>query len=417
MSLRRRIAWSAGLLILAAGAATGLFGVRNMRRAQAAKSIPTAPVRKGDFAELVRCRGELAARRSLQLSAPMNIPDLKIVWMVEPGAHVKAADVVIKFDASGAKRQLDEQSAALRQSTASLDQALAQARTTAEQDKLDLANAKYEVERAKLEASKQAIVSVIQGESSKIDLATAQAKLRVQEATTEMHSKSDEAKIASMRRQKDKAQADVDLTKHRIEQTNLKAPIEGLVTFATNYSQGWMNAQPFKVGDQVWQGAVVAEIPDMATMQMEAKIEEVDRGRVSASNEVRIHIDALPERTFNGKLDTISQLTRTTFEWPPSRVFMGEAPVEKPDARLRPGMNGSADIVVRHLPGALSVPAKAVFTRGGKPVVYVSEPKGFRTVLVEVLARNPDEVAVNGIGAGSSVALAEPEQEKEGGKP
>jgi multidrug efflux pump subunit AcrA (membrane-fusion protein) len=350
----------------------------------------------------------------VQLSAPMNIPDLKIVWLVEPGARAKAGDVVIRFDSSGAKRQLDEQSAALRQAKASLDQALAQARTTAEQDKLDLATARYDVERAKLEASKQAIVSVLQGETSKIDLATAQAKLRVQEAAVEMHRKSDEAKIASVKRQCDKAQADVNLTTARIEQTNLKAPIEGLVSFATNYSQGWMNAQPFKVGDQVWPGAVVGEIPDTATLQMEAKIEEVDRGRITVGNEVRIHIDSLPEHVFAGKVGSISQLTRMTWDWPPSRIFVGYAPIESPDARLRPGMNGSTDVVVRHIPNAISVPAKAVFTRDGKPIVYIAEAKGFRTVYVEVLARNPDEVAVRGpgIGASSKVALAEPEQER-----
>ena len=85
-----------------------------------------------------------------------------------------------------------------------------------------------------------------------------------------------------------------------------------------------------------------------------------------------------------------------------------------PDPRLRPGMNGSADVVVRHIPNAISVPAKAVFTRDGKPIVYLAEAKGFRTVFVEVLARNPDEVAVRGPGmaAGAKVALAEPEQER-----
>ncbi len=160
------------------------------------------------------------ARRSVQLSAPRNIPDLKIVWLAEPGSHIKAGDVVVRFDASGAKRQLDEQTATLNQSKASLAQALAQARMTSEQDKLDLASARYDVDRAKLEASKQAIVSVLQGESSKVDLATAESKLRVEEATVELHRKSDESKVASIQRQLEKAQADVDLTTraHRSDQ-------------------------------------------------------------------------------------------------------------------------------------------------------------------------------------------------------
>ena len=88
-----------------------------------------------------------------------------------PEGQSKPGDPVIRFDPSSARQQLDEKNAALHQAQATLDQAVAQARITAEQDKLDLATARYDVERAKLEASKQAIVSVIQGEESKIDLA------------------------------------------------------------------------------------------------------------------------------------------------------------------------------------------------------------------------------------------------------
>jgi hypothetical protein len=102
-----------------------------------------------------------------------------------------------------------------------------------------------------------------------------------------------------------------------------------------------------------------------------------------------------------------------SFEWPPQRTFIAYSPIEKPDARLRPGMNGSADLVVRHIPNAISVPAKAIFTQNGKPVIYVAEAKRYRAIPVEVLARNPDEVAIRGVAAGASVCLAEPPQEAE----
>ncbi len=413
MSLVRIVKWTVSLAVVGGLGAGAYYGLRHARRVEAAVSLPAAPARKGDFSEIVRCRGEIGARRSVQLSAPRNIPDLKIVWTAEPGSPVKAGDVVVRFDASGAQRQLNEQTAGLKQAQASLAQATAQARITAEQDKLDLANARYEVARAKLEASKQAIVSALQGESSKVDLATAEAKLRVQEATVELHRKSDEAKIASLSRQLEKAQADVDLTKERIGQTTMRAPSPGIIVFLMNNSQGWMNSQTFKVGDQVWPGAAVAEIPDTATLRMECKVDEVDRGRITIGNEARVHADALPEQTIVTKVEAISPLTQIGFEWPVRRNFIAYAPLDKPDPRLRPGMNGNADIVVRRIPDAVSVPSKAIFTRNGKPVVFVSEAKRYRAVPVEVLARNPDEVAVRGVAGGASVSLAEPQEEGE----
>jgi hypothetical protein len=69
-------------------------------------------------------------------------------------------------------------------------------------------------------------------------------------------------------------------------------------------------------------------------------------------------------------------------------------------------------VVVKRSPAAISVPAKAIFTRDGKPVVYTPSRAGYRPANVEVLARNPDEVAISGIRPGTRVTLIEPEQKE-----
>src|SRR5712692_10009528 len=132
---------------------------------------------------------------------------------------------------------MPEKEAGLRQAQATLDQAVAQARITGEQDKLDLAAARYEVERARLEASKAEIVSALQGEESKIDLGLAEQKLRVADSTVKLHEVSDKAKIASLTRLRDQAQAEVDLTKHRLAQMEIQAPSDGVIIYLSNYSQ------------------------------------------------------------------------------------------------------------------------------------------------------------------------------------
>jgi len=383
-------------------------GAWRMRRFEAAGSSAAAPVRRGDFLVMVRCRGELKARRSVQLTAPVSVPDLQIVWLAPPGNTISAGEPVIRFDPSSARQQLQEKEAALRQAQATLDQAVAQARITAEQDTLDLSAARYDVEKARLETSKAEIVSAMQFEESKIDLGLAEQKLRVAESTVKLHEASSKAKIASLERLRDQAQSEVDLTKHRLAQMEIAAPSDGVIIYLSNYSQGWVNAKPFKVGDHVWPGGALAEIPDLASLEMEGKVEEIDRGRIGAGQAARVHIDAFPEKTLNGKVVAISPLTEQTFEWPPTRSFRGYAQIEQAGLRLRPGMNGSMDVIVKKLPDALSIPSKALFTRNGKPIVYVSGKKGYTPREVELLARNPDEVAVKGVEAGALVALVEP---------
>src|SRR5258708_16769840 len=383
-----------------------------MRRLQAAIRLPVAPARKGDFLVIVRCRGELKARRSVQLTAPVNVPDLQIVWLATAGDPVKAGQPVIRFDPSSARQQLQEKQAGLNQAQATLDQALSQARITAEQDNLDLASARYDVERARLEASKAEIVSALQGEESKIDLGLAEQKLRVSEATVKLHEASDKAKTASLTRLRDQAQGEVDLTNRRLAQMEIAAPSDGIIIYLSNFSQGWMNAKPFKVGDHAWPGGALAEIPDLSTLEMEGKVEEIDRGRITTGQAARVHIDAFPEKTLTAKLLGISPLTEQSFEWPPTRSFRGYAQIEQAGLRLRPGMNAGIARIVDKLPGALSIPAKALFTRNGKPIVYVADKKGYTPAEVELLARNPDEVAIEGVEAGTMVTLVEPAAEK-----
>lgn len=391
------------LLLIAGG---GAFF--RMRRVEASTNLPTANARRGEFLVLVRCRGELSARRSTQITAPVNIPDLQIIWLVPGGSEVTAGQAVIRFDPSAAKQQINEHTVALRAAQANLDQAIAQARIAAEKDKLDLATAQYDLEKARLEASKVAVVSVIQGEESKIDSGLAEQKLRVQEATNNLHTKSDEAKIASLTRLRDQETRELEITNQQLAGMEVKSPGKGVITYLGNYSQGWMNAQPYKVGDHAPPGAGLAEIPDLTTIEMESKVEEVDRGRISIDNEVLVHIDAFPEKTWKAKLVAISPLTEQNWEWPPTRNFKSYAALHEPDKRLRPGMNASSDVVIARIPDAVSIPAKALFTAQGKPIVYVKSDRGFEAKSVEVEARNPDDVAVKGISGGTAVALVEP---------
>lgn len=405
----RRVVQAAIALAMAGVAVVAVF---RLREARAATTLPTAPARQGEFLVITRCRGELRARRSVQINAPQNVPELRIVWLVAQNSAVKEGEPVVKFDQSSAKQQLQEKEAALKQAQSTLDQALAEARITSEADKRDLSLARYEVERAKLEVSRQELLSAIQGEEAKINLGLAERKLSVQQAAVALHEASSRSKIASVTRQRDQAQYEVDLTKSRLDKMEIRSPLSGVVVFLPNYSQGWMNAKPFKVGDQVWPSATIAQIPDLGTLEMEGKIEEIDRSRITNGSDVRIRLDALPELTVPARLAELSAMTQVSYDWPPSYSFRAYARIEKPDSRLRPDMNGSMDVIVNRLPNAISVPAKAVFTRNGKPIVYVATGSGYPVRPVQVIARNPDEVAVTGIGPGTSVALVEPETPK-----
>ena len=404
------------LFLVALASSLCIWGIWRARRGSAAgDSIPVAQARAGEFTVLVHCRGSLVAGHSIQLAAPVDIQDLQIVWLAPPGSEVKAGQPVIRFDPAKSQQEMREKAVALEQAQASLEQAQAEARIAADQDRLDLASAQFDREKARLEASKKAIVSPMEGEKSEVDSGLAERKVRVQKATEQLHEKSSGAKIASQTRLRDEARAEVERARRRLTSMELKSPINGVVSYLSNRTQGWANSQPFKVGDHVYAGLAIAEISEMNTLQMESKLDEADRGRVSVNREVLVHVDAFPEKTFAGKIAAISPLTEQDFtEWPPTRTFRAFAVLREGDKRLRPGMNGAADVVESRLAQAIKIPAKALFTDQGKAIVYQKTKDGYQQRAVRVRARNTDEIAVDGIAAGSSVALADP-KDKEGG--
>jgi multidrug efflux pump subunit AcrA (membrane-fusion protein) len=408
MNARRRIRRVAVGLVLVTLVAGGVAWSA-MHRTASSRALPVATARKGEFVVIIRCRGDVKASRSVPIYAPI-VPNLTIAWMAPEGEEVKEGDPIVKFDSSSAQQQLTQKEAALKQAQAQLDQAVAQARITADHDRSDLQDAKYAVEKAKLSTAGSEFVGRIQAKQAEIDLSVAEQKQRVQEANIDLNAAADKSRIASLTRQVQMAEADVNLTKGRITQMEIRAPLAGFVVFVSNYNQGPVNAQPFKVGDNVYSGMNLAEMPDMASLVMDAKVEEIDRGRIAPGNSVRVRIDALPELTIDTTLSTISPLTELGAEWPPVRSFRAYAGLRAQDPRVRPGMNGSMDIVVKRIPDAISIPAKAVFTRAGRPIVYLASRGRYTASEVQVLARNPDEVAVSGIPDGAVVTLADPEK-------
>lgn len=393
------------LLVLAGSG----FAVRELRKTKQLADLPLASARRGEFLVLVRTRGQLVAHTSQQLSAPLDVTDLQIVEQAAPGSEVKKGQVVIRFDPSRTRQELQERVSTVNQVVATLDQALAQSRITEDQDKLDLSTSEYNVERAKLEASKQAIMSRIQGEESRIDLSLAEQRLRVQKAAMVTHKRVAEARTAALERARDRAKTQMELTNSHLALMELRSPLNGVINYLPNYSQGWMNAQPFKVGDHAAAGQVLAEIPDLSTLEMESKIEEVDRGRIEVGTSVLVRVDAFPEKVMPAKITSITPLTEQSFnEWPPTSSFRAYARLDPPDPRMRPGMNAGADLVEDRIKDAISIPSKALFTIGGKPAVYLKTQGRYVPTPVQVIAKNLDEVAVRGIAGGTLVALSEP---------
>jgi hypothetical protein len=173
-------------------------------------------------------------------------------------------------------------------------------------------------------------------------------------------------------------------------------------------------SQPeFKRGDRAWFGAAIAELPDLTEIQLTARVDEADRGRVQIGSGVRVRVDAVPDRELTGTMKDISVVAKPDFTtWPPVRNFDVVVSLSDADARLRSGMSASARVELDRLQAVLVVPTAAVFQRGPATVVYIAHRGAFESRTVSVLRRGRDQIAIaSGVNEGERVALREPEQE------
>ena len=398
------------VLLIGAGAAASYAALRLYEPPP--PEIPTARVERRDFITMASSRGEIESATSVQIAAPQT-PDLKIVQLAESGKPISRGQVVVSFDAAAQEDLFISRDTNVRQVESEIKQADAQHSILDEQNELLVMESKYNLERANLEASKQEILAEIEAAKAKIDVDIMSGELRKAETTSEATDISQKADLARLEERLGKAVRDRDLSKTYLGSMELRSPVDGVVQIMdNNRAQGSFGTSrpPFQEGDTVWTGAVIAEIPDLSTLRVNFRIEEIDRGRVREGLECQIRVDAVPDAQLRGKIEWLSPIATLVFRRiPPDKNFPALASIEKLDPRLRPGMSASVDVIVERQPNVIVIPVKASFQVDGKPTVFVKTASGFRLQPIEVASRNSNEIVVaSGLSEGDEIALQNP---------
>src|SRR6202030_1483876 len=214
-------------IVLLAGSGVVLGAVRLGKRSP---TVPTIEVKREEFLDSTPFRGEVKALKSVTISAPAEAGDLQIVKVSPEGTAVKPGDVVVEFDKTKTEQELAQFQSSLKSAEAEIGQARAQARLAEEEDKTAVLKAGYNVEKAKLEASKQEIISKIEGEEKRLELAAAEQKMRVAQTKEKSDKTLNQATVESKEQASKKAQYDVERANRALAQMTQRAPSAGTIS-------------------------------------------------------------------------------------------------------------------------------------------------------------------------------------------
>ena len=406
-------AWAILAVVLVV--ALSVAAVAALRRDTGKVSLPTAIVTKTTFIDFLQLRGEVRPVRSVVLTAPSAGSDLQIVDLATNGSKVAAGDIVITFDPTQQQRTLETKQSELKQAESEIEKAEAEQRRRVASAQSERDEAKKALERARLEIQGNELRARIDAENFIIAVSNAEEHVRELDRKIEGERIAAQADVAIARQKRDKALYDVKETERIIGSLQVRAPIAGSISLLPNFRAGGPGRAPaeFRRGDRAWFGAQVAELPDLTAVQMTARVDEADRGRIQIGSGVRVRVDAVPDKELTGTLKDISVVAKPDFTtWPPVRNFDLVVALSDSDPRLRSGMSASARVELDRLANVLVVPTGAVFQKGAATIVYIVSRGDVESRPVTVLRRGRDQIAIaSGVGEGDRVSLKEPEQE------
>jgi HlyD family secretion protein len=406
--MMRRIL-AAAVLVAALGGA-GWFVARMVRAAaQSEAELPTTRVKRGRVTVTVSARGELQGGNSEMLVAPMVATDMMaITYLREPGEVVEAGDTVVQFDTTQQEYNLREAESDLAEAEQQVIQAQANSQAAEEEDGYAVVGAESAVKLAELDVRKNPLVSKFEARQNEIALEQAKNRQRQAQQDANNRKSTSAAAVAIQSANLNKAKVMAQMAQKNIENMTLKAKTSGYVNIQSNTFLNiiytGMMLQPFQLGDTVRPGMAVAQIPDMKTWEVAARVGELDRGHLGVGQKVALSVVALAGKSFPGHVKTLGATSGPAWD----RRFECRIALDQPAPEMRPGMTTNMTITAEMLDSVTWVPSQALYESDGRTYVYVKTPKGFMPRDVTLVKRSESQAVVAGVAEGDVVAMSNP---------
>ncbi len=221
-----------------------------------------------------------------------------------------------------------------------------------------------------------------------------------------------EAKLKASEAELKQQQNQFNRIEHQISKTKIYAPMDGTVIYATSTRLSWRsNSEPLDEGQAVRERQELIYLPTTASYNAEIKVHESSLEKIHTGLPVQISIDALPGRSFTGKVTSIAPLPDATsmFMNPDLKVYNTMIEIDGSGAELRNGMSCQAEIVIERFAETLFVPLQSVLRIGGQPTIYVAGDNSFEPRTVTTGLDNNRMIQITGgLRAGDNVLLTPP---------
>jgi HlyD family secretion protein len=330
-----------------------------------------------------------------------NYWNFQIVNLVAEGKQVKAGEQLITFEAQRIREDLQRFQNELDQATKELEKTRTQIDLERQELQTKLATAENNYEKLKLKQTRDlGVESLNKVEEDRLAFEQARREVEAIKERLDWHKKSSEATYQIIVSKKARAENKVNEIKKGMENFQAKADRDGVVIYKTKW-----NGDKFRVGENVWMGQMILEIPDLNTIIAEAFVPEVDIGKVKTGQRAEVTIDAFPDKVYSGSIKSVGTLVRPKAWDIPNKILDIQIALDQLDTSImRPSMSVKAKVETSSIENCLAVPLKAVRTRAEGSMIKVKTDQGWREQLVKLGESNGTEVVIiEGLKAGDRI--------------
>lgn len=331
-----------------------------------------------------------------------NYWQFQIVNLASEGKQVKKGDTLIMFDAQKVMEDLQRFQSELDQANKEIEKTHAQIDLERRNLEAKLAAAENKLEKSRLkQGTTPSIASANDIEKDRLELEQATREVRLLKEQLEWHAKSSEATYKIIESKKARAQNKVSEIQQALGNFQSKADRDGVVIYKTKW-----NGERFKVGESVWMGQPILEIPELSTILAEAFVPEVDVGKIKIGQRAEMTIDAFPGRAFSGTVQSIGRLVRSKSWDIPNKILETQIKLDNLDTSImRPNMSVRVKIEINSIDNCIAVPLRAVRITAEGAKVRVRTENGWREQMVKLGDSNGTDVVVTeGLAVGDHVA-------------
>ncbi|MBZ0113276.1 MAG: HlyD family efflux transporter periplasmic adaptor subunit, partial [Thermoanaerobaculia bacterium] len=307
------------------------------------EEVPTAVVEATPFVQKVTAEGLLASKTVTSVTVPSEVRGaLRLSWLAPDAAEVDTGDVVARFDSSSLEDSLIEGRSAHASAGYRVVQAESQATanqagltTQLETSALDIALAQRfrQTEDDGVWSRNEVIASQIDEELALERRAHAESQLTTQERRVDS-----DLEILGIERRK--ARFEIEEAEAGLAALVVKSPHPGLFT----RSRDW-RGEMLEVGQEVWRGREIGEIPDLSILQAEVFVLEADAGGIVEGLEAEVVLEAQPDRVHAASVTRVDAIAQPRRNGSPVQYFGVTLSLEATDPEsMKPGQRVAATI-------------------------------------------------------------------------